>query len=277
MLTAARSAAAFTCSASNLDRITACLKNAPASTQSEFKSGMTDTPTHASSGRIDTPPWLDLATLGVQIYGADAKAIPGPQPAWLQTLDNFLTKSVVLLRSPLGPPVLLGMSGERDGRHNILLFARWPADNFADLHCTEPGDTDNMDSASDVGVGNTPPAGVRLLQNGTALVFTVEATAGYGGGFGVYREIVFVQATQGELKPLLCARTHILQMIAGDWNSDGTRKHVVVSDDWTWRVTKQWHNGHADVLILHDGEPAQTIEFRWSRTDGRYLAQTIKR
>ncbi|WP_454858185.1 hypothetical protein [Rhizobium binxianense] len=267
----ATTAGAYSCSATNDKEIERCLKNASPAARNDVASQATDD-RDSRPARVETPDWLDLHVLEVQLYGADTPAgMRGGEP-WLQALRNFPSRNIMLLRSALGPPILVGLSKPPPGgKPEVFVVAHLPENTFADRRCVMPSDTGQIDV--DVhDYAPSPPAGVRLLKHGTALAIPLTSKIDLGNGFARVEETEFVQVTSDGLVPLLCVRNHSFQSLTGNWSSDGAAETNVSGDDWTLVVTSDWHDGHADIRAVHVGAPSKTLLFRWSRAAGRYRA-----
>ncbi|WP_454690617.1 hypothetical protein [Achromobacter aloeverae] len=172
----------------------------------------------ASRGKIAAPPWLDLAALQWQVYGADASGAStsstasGERGAWLQRLENLSSSDLVVLHSQQGTPRLLRLTGPRaDGKYQVVSIASWPDDAFARTACVTPDDTGGKPAPSG-GAGSqtpwitdAPPVGVRLSRQGPALALerVTDSDA------GVLHDRIFVSVEDGVLRPLLCVRYQI--------------------------------------------------------------------
>jgi hypothetical protein len=260
---------AYDCSVTTDEEMAQCTKNASPLARKEIASRSAARQDDRPS-LVKTPAWLDLRILELQIYGADKPENPQDGEPWLQALREFPDRNIMLLRSSLGPPTLIGISPAAAGRKpEVFVVARLPKDKFSNERCAMPGDTGQTETGSrDYSL--SPPAGVRLLKQGTALAIPLAYREDLGNGFIRVEETQFVQVTRDGLVPLICIRNHALQSLTGHWGDDGLASTDVSGDDWTLIVTGHWHEGHADIRAVHAGTPARTLLFRWNESARQY-------
>jgi hypothetical protein len=259
---------AYECSAATDREIAQCMKNASPMARRDLATRAVDD-SDSRPSVAETPAWLDLHILEAQLY---SPKLPEKKPEgepWLQTLRNFPGRNTMLLRSPLGPPILIFSSTPTaGGKPKIFAVARWPADKFAGSRCITPGDTGQFNS-DDRDYAPSAPAGVRLLKDGTALAIALTSRQDFGTSFMRIEETQFVQVTSNGLVPLLCIRNHAFQSLTAR-TEEGRMVTYVSGDDWTLIVTGHWHGGHADIRAVHVGEPRKTLLFRWNSSAGQY-------
>ncbi|WP_246185891.1 MULTISPECIES: hypothetical protein [Pandoraea] len=93
---------------------------------------------------------------------------------------------------------------------------------------------------------------------------------GYAGGSASFEALYLFRIDSNELKVVFAAPMMYFEMIAGDWNPDGTRNHDMYDASNVLNVLAAKTEGFHD-LQLRQRKGAWRKTYRWSEHDGRYL------
>ena len=115
---------------------------------------------------------------------------------------------------------------------------------------------------------------LQLSPKHRVLVATITRNEGYAGGGGSFEAELLVDTTaDGSLRPIACYATNSYQMIAGEWNQDGTRNHDEYQAGWKLVVDRQsreeWPRlrlrpttaGTSGATLVWDGQRQQYINY----------------
>ena len=107
------------------------------------------------------------------------------------------------------------------------------------------------------------------------LAAAVSRSEGYAGGGGEFNADVLLEVRDGALWPVACHATDSYQMIAGNWNPDGTREHDEYQASWVLQpMAGQAAWPRLQLRALTD--QAQGAWLAWDADKGYYVAEPVK-
>lgn len=113
---------------------------------------------------------------------------------------------------------------------------------------------------------------MQLSPKRRVLVATISRSEGYASGGGSFEaELLVDAATDGSLRPIACYATKNFQMVAGEWNQDGTRNHAEYQAGWKLVIDRNSHAEWPRLRLLPTTRQTSGATLVWSPQRHQYV------
>lgn len=103
----------------------------------------------------------------------------------------------------------------------------------------------------------------RIAPNKYAFGVRIANNHGYSDGFAHNQNLVLFTLNGKTITSVLNQPIYILEDLAGDWNSDGTRQHSVDEQEWMVDIIPKLHNQHFDVVMKQSRGGRKVSHLAW--------------
>jgi hypothetical protein len=111
----------------------------------------------------------------------------------------------------------------------------------------------------------------RVNEKITAIGFRLEFFVGFASGGAANKHLWLLMPHEGRLQEILVLNVESGEIIAGDWNPDGSRNHSGTWDNTTLHVLETKTNGFYDYLVKTTHSDTEGTEAKKSTTSTRFI------
>jgi hypothetical protein len=113
---------------------------------------------------------------------------------------------------------------------------------------------------------------MQLSPKHRVVIATISRNEGYAGGGGSFEaELLLDAATDGTLRPIACYAINSYQMVAGEWNQDGSRNHDEYQAGWKLVIDRNSHAEWPRLRLLPTTAQTSGAILVWSAQSQQYV------
>ncbi|WP_321882992.1 hypothetical protein [Paraburkholderia bannensis] len=118
---------------------------------------------------------------------------------------------------------------------------------------------------------------LQLSAQHRVLAATLTRNEGYAGGGGSFSaELLLDISADGELSPIACYAVNSYQMIAGEWNQDGTRQHEEYQSGWKLVIAHGSRQAWPQLRLVPTTNSTSGATLVWDAQAQHYV-ESVKR